>query len=287
MGWAQIILNLDRRIIYVIVGLCVLVPLLWPLSLPIVPTPNVAGIFDAIDKLPEGSAVLISADFDAASKPELLPMLDAALAHCFAHKLKPVVMTLWLSGPRLIQQSVEKQAHIFGAVSGQDYVYLGYRPGNFAVVAGMVNSITGTFNADYYNQPTAGMPILGSIHKLADFRYIFDIAAGTPGLEVWVNFGSTPAHVPLGLSCTAVSATQYYPYLQARQITGLANGMKGSAEYERMLRDRYAALNLPPGDAMKGMDSQSLVHVFLVLAIIVANIAYFSVRRKPAGRTQA
>jgi hypothetical protein len=81
-----------------------------------------------------------------------------------------------------------------------------------------------------------------------------------------------------------VSATQYYPYLQARQITGLANGMKGSAEYERLLRDHYGDLKLPAGDAMKGMDSQSLVHVFLVLAIILANIAYFSTRNKPARR---
>lgn len=285
MGWAQRILNLDRRIIYVIVAFCVLFPMLRPLSLPVVPTSNVAGIFDEIDKLPEGSPVMISADFDAASQPELLPMLDAALAHCFAHKLKPVVLTLWLSGPRLIQQSVEKQAHIFGAVSGQDYVYLGYRPGNFAVVAGMVNSITGTFNADYYNQSTANMPLFANIKKLADFKYIFDIAAGTPGLEVWVNYGSTPAHVPLGLSCTAVSATQYYPYLQAKQITGLANGMKGSAEYEVLLRTKYPQLNLPtPGPAMKGMDSQSLVHILLVLAIIVANIAYF--QTKGSARTR-
>jgi hypothetical protein len=285
MGWAQRILNLDRRIIYLVVGACVLIPLLLPLSLPIVPTPNVRGIFDEIEKLPPGTPVLISADFDAASKPELLPMLDAALAHCFAHKLRPVVMTLWVSGPRLVQQSVERQARLFGAVSGQDYVYLGYRPGNFAVVAGLVNSISGTFNSDYYNVPTASMPILADINKLSDFKYIFDIAAGTPGLEVWVVYGSTPAHVPLGLSCTAVSATQYYPYLQAKQITGLANGMKGSAEYERLLRDQYADLNLPPGDAMKGMDSQSLVHVFLVLAIIVANIAFFSTRKQPARRT--
>jgi hypothetical protein len=63
--------------------------------------------------------------------------------------------------------------------------------------------------------------------------------------------------------------------------------MKGSAEYEVLLRQKYPALNLPPGDAMKGMDSQSLVHIFLVLAIIVANIAYFATRgSQPARRKQ-
>jgi len=67
-------------------------------------------------------------------------------------------------------------------------------------------------------------------------------------------------------------------------VTGLANGMKGSAEYEQLLREHYPQLNLPPGGAMKGMDSQSLVHIFLVLAIIVANIAFFQTRNQAKPR---
>ena len=172
-------------------------------------------------------------------------MLDAALAHCFAHELKPVVMTLWVSGPRLIQQSVERQAQIFGAVSGEDYVYLGYRTGNFAVVAGMVNSISGTFNSDYYNQPTGGMPILTEVEQLSDFKYILNIAAGSPGLEVWVVYGSTPAGVPLGLSCTAVSQPSTTPTCSGADHRARQR-MKGSAEYDALFRAAYPDLNRPP-----------------------------------------
>jgi hypothetical protein len=83
MKIVKLILNLDRRIIYTIVALLVIVPLIRPLALPVVATPEVKGIFNVIDALPEGSQIVISADFDPASKPELLPFLDALLAHCF------------------------------------------------------------------------------------------------------------------------------------------------------------------------------------------------------------
>ncbi len=45
--------------------------------------------------------------------------------------------------------------------------------------------------------------------------------------------------------------------------------MKGTAEYETLLVGKYGeANNIPPGDATKGMDAQSAVHIFIVLAII-------------------
>jgi hypothetical protein len=284
------ILNLDRRIIYGIVALLVMIPLLKPLRLPVVPTPETRGVFEAIEALPEGSPILIAADFDPASKPELQPMLDAALAHCFERNLKPTIMTLWEAGPRLIQSSVERQAKRYGKVSGVDYVWLGYRPGTSAVILGVVSGITGTYGTDYYSKPTDAMPYFENVRTLADYKYLLDIAAGAT-VEAWVIYGAENAKVPMGASCTAVSVAQYYTLLQAGQLTGLAGGMKGSAEYEKLLNDAHGTPDADSdehllGDATKGMDAQSMVHIFIVLSIILANIAYFYSRRRPlaAGR---
>jgi hypothetical protein len=101
--------------------------------------------------------------------------------------------------------------------------------------------------------------------------YLVDIAAGAT-VEMWIAYAAERVGVPMGASCTAVSATSYYPYLQSNQITGLAGGMKGSAEYETLLTTYY---KVPPGDATKGMDAQSAIHIFIVLSIIVANICFF------------
>lgn len=280
MGLVNAILNLDRRIIYTIVALCVIIPLVKPLSLPIKPEHEVQGMYDDIDKLPPGSNLLLAGDFDPASKPELYPMVNAVLAHCFERGIKPHLLTLWPSGPGLMQKAIETQAQIYNKKSGVDYVFLGFRYGSAAVILGMTGSITDTFSTDFYGQPTATMPIFQDVHKLSDYDYIVDVAAGAT-VEIWIAYGAEPQKVPIAASCTAVSATQYYPYLQAGQLTGLAGGMKGTAEYEVLLKREYPYIlgnkNMPrpTGDATKGMDAQSAVHLFIVLSIIIANICYY------------
>ena len=271
MDIVNIILNLDRRIIFTIVALLVALPLIKPLSLPVKTTPEVEGIYKVIDELPSGSHILLSGDFDPASKPELFPMVEALLAHCFEKGHRVHILTLWPAGPALIQTAVERQAAIYSKQSGVDYAWLGYKAGGVAVILGLETSIPGTFPTDFYGRPTAPMPIYQEANKTADIDYIVDCAAGAT-VEWWIPYAAERVGVPMGASCTAVSATAYYPYLQAGQITGLAGGMKGTAEYEVLLTEQY---DRPPGDATKGMDAQSAVHMFIVLSIIVANICYF------------
>ncbi|MCC7479089.1 hypothetical protein IT575_11605 [bacterium] len=290
MNWTKAILNLDRRIIFSIVALVVAWPLISPLALPVVATPEVEAIFQGMDALPAGSHVLISADFDPASKPELQPMLDAVLQHCFAKGIKPTIMTLWPGGPALIQGSVERAAKQFNKVNGTDFVFLGYKPGNAAVMRGMVGGVQNTYANDHYNTPTSGIPIFQEVRKFADYDYFIEIAAGAT-VEPWLAYAVEPTKVPMGVSCTAVSAAQYYAFVQGKQIVGLAAGMKGSAEYEFLVRGSYSdaltSAGVPAGAATKGMDAQSLVHIFIVLSIIVANLAYFIERKRGPQRRSA
>jgi hypothetical protein len=95
--------------------------------------------------------------------------------------------------------------------------------------------------------------------------------------EFWVPYAAERENVPLSVSCTAVSAAQYYPYYRAGQFRGLVGGMKGAAEYEELVGMEQILGRTP--DATKGMDAQTAVHVFIVLAIIVANFFYFLERR--------
>ncbi len=56
--------------------------------------------------------------------------------------------------------------------------------------------------------------------------------------------------------------------------------MKGSAEYELLMGMEEILGRVP--DATRGMDAQSLVHIFIVFSIIVANVLYFLDRRYKA-----
>src|SRR5437773_12480064 len=98
MSLAERMLHIDRRIIFLMIGVCTLLPLLYPIGLAIKVSPEVRGVHDYIESLPEGSVFLLSMDFDPASKPELQPQAVALLRHAFKKNLRATGMTLWVTG---------------------------------------------------------------------------------------------------------------------------------------------------------------------------------------------
>ncbi|HEX9917185.1 MAG TPA: hypothetical protein VGB16_05560, partial [candidate division Zixibacteria bacterium] len=47
--------NLDRRYIYLLIGIAVFIPLIFPLRLPLGVTPESEALFDKVESLKEGS----------------------------------------------------------------------------------------------------------------------------------------------------------------------------------------------------------------------------------------
>jgi hypothetical protein len=289
----QTILGLDRRIIYLIVFMCVLFPLLFPLELPFTSTHEVETAYNAVEELEAGSVVLISCDYGASTIPENYTMYIALLHQCFRQGLRPVVMTLVDYGAALADKGLREVLETAGSDGnllypgleyGKDYAFLGFKPGSTSVMLGIGQSFTSTFPKDYSQNNTREMPLFREVTSLKDVDLIFDIASvGLP--EFWVPYASERENVPLAVSCTAVSAAQYYPYYQAGQFTGLVGGMKGAAEYEQLVGMKEILGRTP--DATRGMDAQTAVHVFIVLAIIIANIMYFYDNRLRGARRQA
>jgi len=276
MKFWKAFLKLDRRIIYLVVALGVIIPLLWPMGLPMRTSPEVQVVYDDIDALEPGSRVWLAMDYDPASQPELQPMSKAIMRHCFEKDLRVLVMTLWPGGPNLIVEALDSVSEEFAAegknlIEGTDYVNLGYKPGGVAVILGSGQDLKDTFPTDMFGASTATMPVLEDLNSIKDLDYMVEIAAGSTA-DWWIVYGQKNYGFPLAIGCTAVSASQYYPYLNSKQITGLLGGLRGAAEYE-LLTGR-------PGIATAGMDAQSVVHLIVVLAIIFANIAYIVTLRK-------
>ena len=97
MTFTERMLKIDRRIIFLVIGVCTLLPLLYPVGLPIKISQEVRGVYDHIESLPEGSTFLLSLDFDPASKPELHPQSISLLRHAFRKNLRVIALTLWVS----------------------------------------------------------------------------------------------------------------------------------------------------------------------------------------------
>jgi hypothetical protein len=275
MDWAQRLLRIDRRVIFLLVAALTLTFILRPVGLAIRVSPEVRAVYDFMEKLPEGSVFLLSMDFDPASKPELAPMAVSLLRHAFARKLRVMVMTLWVTGTGLAEEIVTTAAREAEKRSGVDYVFLGYTPGTVNVIINMGQDLAKTFAKDYYGKPIAGLPMMPGIKSLRDVQYMISLGAGSPGVEAWYVYGKEKYGFELGGGVTAVSAAGLYPLLQTGQINGLIGGLRGAAEYETLLGRR--------GVATAGMDAQSATHALIIVLILVGNVGYLASRRRGQG----
>ncbi len=262
----QSLLRLDRRIIFLLIGLATLLPLLYPAGLPIRVSPEVRKVYDHIESLSEGSTLLLSLDFEPGGKPELYPMAIALLRHAFRKNLKVLGMTLWPAGAGLAETALSSIAEEMGKIRGEDYVFLGYAPGDASAVISMGQDFHAAFPTDYYGTKTETLPLLTSIRTLRDVQYVISLSVGFPGLDTWYVYGKEKYGFELGGGCTAVSAPRFYPLLHTGQINGLLGGLRGAAEYELLLGKE--------GKALAGMDAQSATHFLIIFLIAVCNGVY-------------
>lgn len=275
MSFAERMLRIDRRIIFLVIGLCTLLPLIYPVGLAINVSPEVRAVYDYIEALPEGSVFLLSLDFDPASKPELYPQAVALLRHAFKRNLRVIGMTLWLPGTGMANEVITRIANERGKVNGKDYVFLGWSPGGSSVVINMGQDLYKAFPTDYGNQPTKGLAVLADVQSLRDVDYVVSLAAGTTGIETWYVFGKDKYKFELGGGCTGVIAPGLYPLLRSGQINGLIGGLRGAAEYEVLIGEK--------GRAVAGMDAQSVTHLAIILLVILCNVFYLFIRRAGAA----
>ncbi|HLQ67540.1 MAG TPA: hypothetical protein VK123_09960 [Candidatus Limnocylindrales bacterium] len=260
------ILRLDRRVIFVLIALATALPLLFPVNLPISVSPRVKAAYDTVDRLPAGSYVLVSLDYEPDIMAELQPMSIAVLRHCFRKGLKPVVLTLYPAAPGLIERALDVASKAEGKKRNEDFVFLGYKSGNQSVILGLGESIRTMFPTDFWGTPLEQIPMMRGHNSYADFPLVINLT-GSSIADYYIRIAATRYRRPLVLGATAVMTSDYYPYLSSGQVQGLIGGMKGAAEYERQMGLF--------GDARRGMDAQSLVHVVIVLLVIVGNVALF------------
>jgi len=271
MKFWEAILRLDRRWVFLVVAVVTAIPILYPLNLPVYVTPESRGVYDAVEALQSGDPILIAFDYEPGSTPECKPMAVALLTQCFRKKLRVVGVTILPVGVGTGEEALTEVAGKQGAILGKDYTFLGFKSQQFATVVNLGLSVQDTFPTDRYGNTTADLPVLKGVRKLSDFKYMVIIHDDST-IEYWVVYGHDVVGLPMGSMCTAVMAPGYYPYLPSKQITGIVGGLKGASEYEKLVGFR--------GMASRGMDSQAVIHVFLVGLMLLGNAAYLITRKK-------
>lgn len=251
--------QVDRRIIFIAVFLTILVPMLFPFSLPIRTTRHTRAVFDAIEQAASrGRPVIMSFDFDPTGAAEQDPMARAAVRHLFARGGKLVALGGNLSGQDLHERLLADCAQEYGAIAGVNYVYMPFKPGAGGM---LVINMAQDFASAY---PEAReYPLTRDLVSLRDFDYALVFATGLGYVVNWINYAQGPCGLKLGAALPGQMAPDVYNYVNSGQLTGLMGGLVGAAEYEQLLQDN--GLGLPRRFSTTDLPAPAMRRVALAL----------------------
>jgi len=284
--WTERLQRFDRRWLFLVMGLAIIVPLIFPLGLPIKPGPMTKAAYNAVEELQPGDVALISLDLDPASTPELEPFYRAVVLQLKRKHVKIVVTTTWYQAPplveRWIREAIEQPlAPTYPGYDGEpdgaykknvDYVYLGFREGREATILRMGADLRQTFDGRADDgTPFDKIPMMTGIKQLKDFKLLVDVSAGYPGAKEYVQYVQSRYGLHMIVSTTAVSLTDLTPYYQTGQLDGLVGGLAAAAQYEKLVG--------VTGTATAGADVLNAGHGVVILAIVLGNLVFFAGRR--------
>jgi hypothetical protein len=197
---------------------------------------------------------------------------EAVVRHAFQRGVRIMGMSFLSEGTALGYDLLARESQRGEKAYGRDWVYLGFRPQYVAAILGMGESIGTEFPEDYLGTPTADLPLMEFVTSYADVKLVLSIADDTMP-QYWIEYANARYGVEVAAGLSAVMVTTFTPYRDSEQLSALIGGLKGAAEYERLLGYR--------GSGSRGMDAQSMAHLAIIALVVLGNVAFFAGRRKP------
>ena len=274
--------RIDRRWIFLLMFLAVVIPILLAWRFPEEPSPMVRTVYQTIEDLPEGSVCLMAFDYDPGSQGELQPMASAFVRQAALKNHKMIFMTLWPQGGPMLQRGVRILEKEFPDYKyGRDYVNLDYRPGMEGVIKVIVTNLRNQFANDIHGTDLDKLPLTAKMKNIQSVNLIINVSAGDPGSKQWVQYAATPFDIPMVAGTTGVQAPSLYPYIP-EQLDGVLGAIKAAAEYEQALIEAYPQLkdNENAQDGLRRMGPQLVAHVLMIVLIIAGNIIYFTGKKR-------
>ncbi len=241
----------------------------------------VHNYYDTIEALPEGSIVMLSADFDPASAAELLPAYTATIHHLFTKKLNIVNVATWPAAPPYTVSEFGRIAPQYGAEYGESWVALGFLPGDDVAMGNIGQSLASAYPKDDVDEtPYGDLPLLERVGDNMDgIDLLITMSAGYPGILEWIAQVGGRYEVPILAATTAVQTPDLFAFYPS-QCAGFLGAATGATQYLQLVDEATGgAVEKERLVNQKRMAVQSGAHLFIILLIIVGNLIYFIGRR--------
>jgi hypothetical protein len=166
---------------------------------------------------------------------------------------------------RMVLPRVNQRDKVYGV----DWVNIGYTEGMEAAMASVAADLTFPVK-DFYGDLLADMPFFDDVKSGDDIDLAIYIGTGIGHLTIMMV--GIPYNTRVITSATGMDVAMFLTYKQAGTLHGICVESVGAAQYE-LLRKR-------PGMAISLVDSISLLHVFMVAVVLVANAIYLFQRAR-------
>jgi hypothetical protein len=268
---------MDRRILYGLIIICVIVPLVTGMQVPVAVSRYSQDLFDLVESLPADSNVLYI--FHPSFWGETRSMFTAMWKHLMvrtdinviAFGNSPAGMGYWTNEVKPILEEEGLIGPGSGRVYGEDWVWLGYIPGTESMYRSMAGDFRSMVTEDGEGTPIDDLPVIANIIDAHDFTAVVD-GEGYAIERSYRQFGP-----PTAYKCTMINVgmssciAKYVPWIEAGEIYEMP-GIRGGGEYEQLISAQYG---FDPWLGTKFLASTTLSHTVLLIFLIVGNVIYF------------
>jgi uncharacterized membrane protein len=266
----QLLTEYDRRIIYLLIFILVLAPLMQPFILPIQVSSDTQLYYDQLNGLKSGDKVMFLLDTEFSGYMELQSGIVASLRILLQHHVNLCIIESHPEAtgiPTLLYAQVQDVMNQNNYVYGTNYIDLGYVFPNEAAVASAAQNFHNIIRTDRYGKSIQGT-FLDSVNSYNDWTMIDEFTTGVQSEAVVRHFGQSGT--PIVANVIGVMVATSMPYLQAGLYKAVLQSMRGGAELEYLIS--------APGAGLTAMNSFTLGHYMLIVAIVLGNIGYFGYR---------
>ncbi len=261
--------GITRFLIYLLLAVVTIAPLFFGtewFSKSIYVSQSTWHLFDAANRLPSGSVVVLSFDYDPAAAVELDLQAKAILRHLLARKVAVIAVSQVPQGPALAQDVWRQVARGREYLYGQDFINLGYLAGQEAGLRLFVQNLGGAFTQDFVDhKPLSAHALMRKVKDFREIALVVVLTGDQQDVRRWLEQVQSLHPVKMAAAVTALASPSVLPYYQSRQLSGFIAGLPGAAEYE-------TAMNRP-ANAVSSLGAQTAAHLAIILVIILGNLA--------------
>ena len=245
----------------------ILIPVVYPMGLPIQISEPTKGFYNTLKSLPEGSIICIDAGGGFASWDEFEASMTATLKVLLSSPVKWFAWGYTMDGSAMVDIVLDAiNPDSYGKVYGEDYLVLPYIAGVEMAVAAVAADTQAVATKDFYGNDLTQYPLWSELGSADDYALVITISGSCLNMDQetrqWYTLYGKKL-LEINMACCSPMSMNYFPDV----MPGGLWGVKGGTELE--------VLSKFPGPGARLSDAQNLGLMPFILFLILGNIGYF------------